>query len=615
MEQIKFQSCLMKAENMTSNDYNKWKTANSIPDDNMESIDNTKEDIIAAKLEANRTNKLLFKNFDVINKEKLLEFGIIKKMNNRELYFYFLQYLANVIIVEENENIIKIILSKKKKNKKTKFIFDFSNGKINVTKTLETKAENIPMEEEEEEEFGKMIKIKNIDIEKYFPIKEKISINSLRNKIKEYSEELKYMDEYKNNFPDFESELFYHYQLGNVLSSFKELKDNKKFSQKIDMIKNINIFIQKVEENKIKDVLILRYFYFIIDVEYQLTTYIKYLLRDYNENIIPKYNDAYVKQNENKLIINDTAIEINNFDHYIITEDDVEEIKAGRLTLPLGKDYYSLKGYLPSRKFTKKEGNKFYETFISSKLLKNIIFILYGIDKDESFWRNIIQLFQKNTYYFPINNSQYAAYCDKKCFKIFIDHRVEKSDFLRKLDEKLIFLIKKAFFTLNSEHEFGHGHLPLFFYLYPNSFSFDSPLVEMKLNANKIIQTKEGGKFFEYLLYGRIIYEMNLKEIIYICNTKNFSKDLETFRRDFLNLKNEDVVTVFQRETGEDIEIMGAFEAYKKLPQDLKKQLETEIFKSGKVNPQTNFNIDTYKFKSGKERKCPIEERRKLSED
>ena len=108
---------------------------------------------------------------------------------------------------------------------------------------------------------------------------------------------------------------------------------------------------------------------------------------------------------------------------------------------------------------------------------------------------------------------------------------------------------------------------------------------------------------------------MNLKEIIYICNTKNFSKDLETFRRDFLNLKNEDVVTVFQRETGEDIEIMGAFEAYKKLPQDLKKQLETEIFKSGKVNPQTNFNIDTYKFKSGKERKCPIEERRKLSED
>ena len=156
MEQIKFQSCLMKAENMTSNDYNKWKTANSIPDDNMESIDNTKEDIIAAKLEANRTNKLLFKNFDVINKEKLLEFGIIKKMNNRELYFYFLRYLANVIIVEENENIIKVILSKKKKNKKTKFIFDFSNGKINVTKTLETKAENIPMEEEEEEEFGKI---------------------------------------------------------------------------------------------------------------------------------------------------------------------------------------------------------------------------------------------------------------------------------------------------------------------------------------------------------------------------------------------------------------------------------------------------------------------------
>ena len=136
------------------------------------------------------------------------------------------------------------------------------------------------------------------------------------------------------------------------------------------------------------------------------------------------------------------------------------------------------------------------------------------------------------------------------------------------------------------------GEIPLFFNLNPKSL-------------------KEEGNIFEYLLYGKEIYEMNLKEIIYICNTKNFSKDLETFRRDFLNLENEDIVTVFQRETGEDIEIMGAFEAYKKLPQDLKKQLETEIFKSGKINPNTdNINIDTYKFKSGKKRKCPIEERR-----
>ena len=510
-------------------------------------------------------------------------------MNNRELYFYFLKYIVNVIIVKENENenLIKTILLKKKKNKQPNFIFDFSNGKINITKTVETKTENIPLEEEE---FVEMIKIKNIDIEKYFPIKEKISINSLKNKIKEYSEELKYMDEHKNNFPDFESELFYHYQLRNVLSSFKELKDNKEFSQKIDMIKYINIFIQKVKDNKIKNVIILRYFYFIIDVEYKLTTYVKYLLRNYDENIIPKYNNAYVKQNENKLIINDIAIEINNFNHYIITEYHIQGIKDGLLTLPFGKDYYSLKGYLLSRKFTKKEGNKFYEDFISSKLLKNIISILYGIDKDESFWREVIKLFQNNTYYFPIKNFYYASYSDKKCFKIFIDYCIEKNDFVNSLNDELIFLIKKAFFILNIQKEFGHN-IPLFFNLNPNSL-------------------KEGN-IFEYLLYGKEIYEMNLKEIIYICNTKNFSKDLETFRRDFLNLENEDIVTVFQRETGEDIEIMGAFEVYKKLPQDIKKQLETEIFKSGKINPNTNnINIDTYKFKSGKKRKCPIEERR-----
>ena len=48
-----------------------------------------------------------------------------------------------------------------------------------------------------------------------------------------YSEELKYMDEYKNNFPDFESELFYHYLLGNVLSSFMLRKGEGSFQWSI----------------------------------------------------------------------------------------------------------------------------------------------------------------------------------------------------------------------------------------------------------------------------------------------------------------------------------------------------------------------------------------------
>ena len=46
-------------------------------------------------------------------------------MNNRELYFYFLKYIVNVIIVKENENenLIKSVLLKEKKiNSKISFL-------------------------------------------------------------------------------------------------------------------------------------------------------------------------------------------------------------------------------------------------------------------------------------------------------------------------------------------------------------------------------------------------------------------------------------------------------------------------------------------------------------
>ena len=221
-------------------------------------------------------------------------------------------------------------------------------------------------------------------------------------------------------------------------------------------------------------------------------------------------------------------------------------------------------------------------------------------------------LFNQNTYYFPIKNSDYAAYCDKKCFKIYIDNGIEKNSFLKQIGEEIVKLIKKGFYSLNNQHEVGHGHYPIFFYLYPKSFNFDSPLSEIKLNSKNIIQVDEGGKIFEYLLYGKIINQMNLKEVIYITNHHNYSKNLEQYRKDFINLQNETLFSVFVSASKENNEISEVFEAYKKLPYDIKVRLETEKFKSGKINPDMNIDFENYEFSSGKERKCPIEERRRI---
>ena len=140
-------------------------------------------------------------------------------------------------------------------------------------------------------------------------------------------------------------------------------------------------------------------------------------------------------------------------------------------------------------------------------------------------------------------------------------------------------------------------------------------MTEIKLNPGNVIQTKEGGKIFEYILYGKIIYEMNFKEIIYISNYNNFSKNLEQFRKDFINLDKKNLTDVFEIESKNNAEISEVYEIYKSLPKDIKDKLEHKKFKIGKIKPNSIFDFETYKFSSGKERKCPIEERRNFFED
>ena len=610
MENYKFKSFLMKRGKTNTDPSDKFKNLSLDKIEEQEKIDNTNQSLISAKLDLTKSNKLLFKNYDILSKEKLNEFGIRKELNNRESYFYFLEYIAKVEIEEDGE-IKEKVKVKMIKNKEPNFTIDLSDGKINILKKIEVK-KTLEIEENSESFYEEMIKIKNINIEDIFVMKEKLKLKKLRKKMNKYLEELKFMREYKNNFPDFESELFYRYQLENVLKSFKELKDDK-FDKKISMIKSIYVFICKVKNNEIRDKNILNYFYFIIDVEYKLKKFVFGLISNYDEKI-HSHKDTYANTTENKLIIKNTDIIINNMDYYNLNDNIIEEIKQGILSLPLDKKYYSLKGYLLSRLFTEKEGNKFYEIFVQSNLCQDIIFTLYGLKKDISFWKNVTELLKANTIYVPIKNSSYSAYCDKKCFKIYIDNGIEKSKLLRQLDDKIVYLIKKSFFILNHQHEFGHSHQPLLFFLYPKSFHFDSPLVEIKLNGNIKVETKEGGKIFEYLLFGKIIYEMNIKEIIYICNYNNYSKSLEEYRNDFINLQNKNVVSVFEDESKNNKEILEAYDIYKKLPPQIKDQLEYENFKAGKINPNMIIDFETYKFSSGKERRCPIEDRREIDE-
>lgn len=575
--------------------------------DEKEESDNTDPNIMFEILKAKPSYKLLCKSFDTLNKKQLSEFKIFKKYNNEETYFYLLEYLVNVKIIKDKKQPKKLIdvekknKTKKNKEKNPKLKIEFLNG-IVVFQSDIMKKKNKKVVEKTENDYMNIIKNKNINIDDYFIMNENITIENLREKMQKFYKKKTMNDDKKNSIPEFESELFFHYQLKNVFKTFKELSDVK-FQKKIEMISVLFDFINKVKTKKIKDRIILAYFYFIIDVEYDIDLSVMLLMQNYEENNNISYKNAYVNKNENRLYINNSDIVIDNFDNYILNQNHINNIVNGKIKLPLQKSFFSFKGFILQREFTSKDGNVIYEKFIGSNLVKDLLSIIYG--KNIKVLTSIfaIKLIENNTYYFPINNSTYGAYTDKKCFKVYIDFGINEFASFKNIELNNLFkhMIRKAFMIVNIQHEYGHISKPLLSYIYPELNLYDSPNVEIKKSKNKSITIKEGGELIEYLLYDRKIYELNIKEVIYICNLKNYSKSLLDFRNDFLNLKNESVLEVFQRESKDNPELIKMFEEYMNLSEDTKIQLETQIFKSAKRYDDISIlDLENYYFESGK---------------
>jgi hypothetical protein len=77
-------------------------------------LDNTIPDIYYEKLKANNTdNKLRGKSFDILDKNKLKDFQIVKLFNHKETYFYIIDYLESIYL-DESEDAQKLYSYRKK---------------------------------------------------------------------------------------------------------------------------------------------------------------------------------------------------------------------------------------------------------------------------------------------------------------------------------------------------------------------------------------------------------------------------------------------------------------------------------------------------------------------
>ena len=474
-EKSSVESSLEKRKNKVKEEISQSRPITPEALDNLEKLDDTNADVLKAKLRHNiKNNELLIKSYDTLTKAELKEFNIKKDLSNKESYFYFLQYMRNVQIIDGEENNISENIEEPEENE-AEIIIDFSKGNMKFEE-IKNKKDNITInhfdkntKEIGDENYKNFVKKKNVNIKEYFIEEEKITLSNLRKKLSEYQEILTYLDAKRNSFPEFQNELFYHNQLNNVILSFLELEDDYEFLQKKQMITFLEDITQNIENNKIKDSNILMYFYLAIDVENELDQAFGYKLKLFDETILEFKNTKYIKE-KNQLIISkdnnkNTEIVIENYDLYELNQRDIQWIIDGKIRLPLPECMYSAKGHLLLRDFTKNDGNIIYEKFLPSNLLKDIIRYLYKIEGNIFGLESVIKTFENNTYYFPIKNFKLSAYTDKSNFKIFIDYKMKEELETRNIDKKIKKFIKKAIMTVNIEHEFGHSHWSFFIFL------------------------------------------------------------------------------------------------------------------------------------------------------
>jgi hypothetical protein len=301
-EKSSVESSLEKRKNKVKEEISQSQPITPEALDNLEKLDDTNADVLKAKLRHNiKNNELLIKSYDTLTKTELKEFNIKKDLSNKESYFYFLEYMRNVQIIDGEENNISENIEEPEENE-VEIIIDFSKGNMKFEE-IKNKKDNITInhfdkntKEIGDENYKNFVKKKNVNIKEYFIEEEKITLSNLRKKLSEYQEILTYLDAKRNSFPDFQNELFYHNQLNNVILSFLELEDDYEFLQKKQMISFLEEITQNIENNKIKDSNILMYFYLAIDVENELDQAFGYKLKLYDETILEFKNTKYIKE-------------------------------------------------------------------------------------------------------------------------------------------------------------------------------------------------------------------------------------------------------------------------------------------------------------------------------
>ena len=288
----------------------------------------------------------------------------------------------------------------------------------------------------------------------------------------------------------------------------------------------------------------------------------------------------------------------------MINEIISENILSQNIKDELINDYYSIKGILNNSSFTKKDGDKFWEEFLSSNILNDLVKNLFN---EENIFNKkpVIDLFKEHSYYFPNYNTIFISLTHKELFNMYFPPSDVIFPEICLKDCYIIKMINKAVNKIKIQYEWGHVSSSYLFMNYEIKY-FTTPERNVKFkekseSKDNVKTISEGGKAVEYLLYKRVINDLNAKEAIFILNSQNYELSLANFTKKFIQLKNYKLADIFKeamKNPNIDEIIKKAFIEYNQKGKGFKSNIENYSFKVKGIG-KNSVDYEKIRFKIG----------------
>ena len=393
------------------------------------------------------------------------------------------------------------------------------------------------------------------------------------------------LKEFKENISTFNQPIEFnnkelYFYMNRATLAIEILKKQEK--GKIQSIKNIQSTIKLVLERKLfnnND---------IINDESKFSKLMIIILRGQKEEIA-EYNINLIKEIEYTAEQKKSLL-LNLKDSLFLKPKIVPRmtIELSNINIDEIDNKYNFSNYLINiKKFANNENNEMFKEFelLNYDLLLNHFKSKIDINKIKNFMKSILlsktikdafKILYEEKYKYPFTNEDEASeYVEKYIDFIVLNDKTAKGATNKYNLQTKIFLKKCKEFKPNdiSEtilygclysgiiikiflHELNHEFYNFYFYHSNGTIPLSTP------RKSTIKKEREGGIYFEILLFKQSLKNINLIQAVYILNRKNYNKPLAEFSKDFISPKEN------------DLKIEGEFSYLNKEISELKNQNE-----------------------------------------